>query len=131
MSLTLWQRFPQLQLNQLLASNASVDEDDVLNVKQRLHAAGHYEVPSYGMTHYPDSRLFAGIKSFQCDQGLTVDGEMHPGGDTEDALNQIYLQETTAPPKTLAKFFGLLPQKDLSTPAKNCLSRQKFFPVEE
>ncbi len=93
-----WQNFPPLQLKDLLASNASADEEDVLNVKQRLNASGHYEEPSYGMTRYPDNRLFDGIKSFQRDQGLTVDGYMRPGGETEAALNKAMADRTPHDP---------------------------------
>ena len=87
-----------------MASDAAADKDDVLEVKQRLNALGHYEIPIYGMTRYPDHRLFEGIKSFQRDQNLTVDGYMKPGGETEDALNQIFVP-------TLAKFFGPPPER--------------------
>lgn len=124
MGLALAQKFAPLQLKQLLAGNASADEDDVLKVKQRLNVLGHYEVPSYGMTRYPDSRLFDGITSFQREQGLTVDGYMQPGGETETRLNQIYLQET--PQKTLVKFFGS--QKDIAKPAKKSPVPTKIFP---
>lgn len=81
------------------------------------------------MTRYPDSRLFDGITSFQREQGLAVDGYMQPGGETETRLNQIYLQET--PQKTLVKFFGPLPQKDMAKPAKKSPGPPKIFPVEE
>jgi peptidoglycan hydrolase-like protein with peptidoglycan-binding domain len=128
MSLALMQKLAPLQLKRLLAGNASADEDDVLNVKQQLNVLGHYEVPSYGMTRYPDSRLFDGITSFQREQGLTVDGYMQPDGETETRLNQIYLQETAAPQKTLVKFFGTLPQKDLPKPAKKSPLPSKIFP---
>lgn len=128
MSLALVKKLVPVQLKQLLAGNASADEDDVLNVKQRLNALGHYEVPSYGMTRYPDNRLFDGITSFQREQGLTVDGYMQPGGETETRLNQIYRQETTAPQKTLAKFFGPPPQKYLSKPERKSPLPPKIFP---
>ena len=128
MSLALAQKFAPLELKQLLAGNASADEDDVLNVKQRLNVLGHYEVPSYGMTRYPDTRLFDGIKSFQSEQGLTVDGYMRPGGETETKLNQMYLQETTPPLKNLVKFFGPLPPKDPSKPAEKSPVPTKIFP---
>lgn len=128
MSLALAQKLAPLQLKRLLAGNASADEDDVVAVKQRLNVLDHYEVPSYGMTRYPDNRLFDGITSFQREQGLTVDGYMQPGGETETRLNKIYLQETAKPLKTLAKFFGPPLQKDLSKPAKKTPLPAKIFP---
>ncbi len=128
MSLALAEKFAPLHLKKLLASNASANEDDVLTVKQRLNVLGHYEVPSYGMTRYPDNRLFDGITSFQREQGLIVDSYMQPGGETETRLNQLYRQETTAPQKTLAKFFGSPPQKTLSKPEKKSPLPPKIFP---
>lgn len=92
MSLALVQKLAPLQLNRLLASNASADEDDVLNVKQRLNVLGHYEVPSYGMTRYLDRALFEGIRSLQKTNGLDIDGYMMPEGETETALNKAMTQ---------------------------------------
>lgn len=92
--------FSPFKLNDLMASNVSVNEDDVLNVKQRLHASGHYEMPSYGMTRYPDNRLFDGIKSFQKENNLTVDGYMRPNGETEKALNKAIAERPRPDPTT-------------------------------
>lgn len=80
--------FPSFKLNDLLASNASADEEDVLNVKRRLNALGHYQSPIDEITSMSDHGLFAGIKNFQRENKLTVDGYMKPGGETEHALNQ-------------------------------------------
>ena len=39
------------------------------------------------MTTFPDRDTFAGIRRFQDDHGLRVDGVMEPGGPTERSLN--------------------------------------------
>lgn len=44
-----------------------------------------------------DSDLFAGIKKFQRDNGLKVDGLMRPGGPTERALNDALEDVPPAP----------------------------------
>jgi len=65
----------------------SVNENDVLNVKSALNAAGYYAVPSHGIGPYPDTPMFDGMKRFQRDHGLRVDGVMKPGGPTERTLS--------------------------------------------
>ena len=76
-------------LNTLLARNSPADEDDVLNVKGLLNHVGYYDEPSYGITLYPDGRLFQSIAKFQKDHDLTPDGWMRPGGETERALRLV------------------------------------------
>lgn len=74
------------KLNQSLSASSAVHPEDVVGVKTRLQREGYYDIPSYGLTPYPDSRLFEGIRKFQRDNGLAVDGVMNPGGETEQAL---------------------------------------------
>lgn len=62
------------------------DPDDVIRVKRRLSDSGYYETPSYGLTGYIDADTEEGLKHFQRDRGLKVDGYMAPGGPTERAL---------------------------------------------
>ncbi|MDA0998048.1 MAG: peptidoglycan-binding protein, partial [Proteobacteria bacterium] len=66
------------QLTSTLASNATADEDDTVAAKQAFGQLGYYQTPSYGLTPYPDQGLFDGIKKFQKDNDLTVDGVMQP-----------------------------------------------------
>ncbi len=89
-----------LRLNDTLASNMSVNEDDVLKVKQHLNTLGHYDTPSYGMTPWPDHQLFDGIRSFQREKNLTVDGYMKPQGETEQALNEAVALRVQPDPVT-------------------------------
>jgi hypothetical protein len=68
------------------------DAKDLLNTKFRLEAKGYYQFPDYvSKKHraaFPDREMFKSIKKFQQDRGLTVDGIINPGGETEKALQQ-------------------------------------------
>lgn len=78
---------PLFALNKPMSESTNLDFDDVRNAKTALQQLGYYETPSWGLTHYPDEALFGGLRAFQRDQGLTVDGTMRPGGPTETALD--------------------------------------------
>ncbi len=77
--------FP-FSLNQTIGSSYPADPDDVLRTKKGLNRLGFYAVPKYGMTPWTDDELFAGLKNFQRDNGLAVDGIMKPGGPTQSLL---------------------------------------------
>ena len=61
-------------------------EDETLSMKNILRQLGHYETPDYGMTPYPDERMFEGIRGFQKAKGLAIDGVVEPNGPTARAL---------------------------------------------
>ena len=63
-----------------------MDPKDVILVKEALFNLGHYEVPEYGLTPFPDRRLFDGIRKFQESSKLQVNGEINPLDETEDEL---------------------------------------------
>ncbi|MCR4376541.1 MAG: peptidoglycan-binding protein [Rhodospirillales bacterium] len=74
------------QIKKPVGLSYALDETDVLNTKSALSSLGHYKEPDTGMTPWPDTPMFEGLKTFQKDQGLKVDGLMKPGGPTEKAL---------------------------------------------
>lgn len=74
------------QVKKPVGMSYALDETDVLNTKNALSSLGHYKEPDTGMTPWPDTPMFEGLKTFQKDQGLKVDGLMKPGGPTEKAL---------------------------------------------
>ena len=78
---------PFFALKQRLATDTEVLRDDVRNVKRALTRTGYYEVPTYGITQFADGDTFSGIRRFQRDHGLRIDGVMEPGGPTERSLN--------------------------------------------
>ena len=77
-----------LRLKRTLDPSSNVDLDDVIVAKRSLSRLGHYEVPDFGLTRFPDESLFEGIKSFQRVTGLKVDGIAKPDGPTIQTLGQ-------------------------------------------
>ena len=78
----------QFKLNKDVASSSAVAIEDMLPLKSYLKKFGAYDVPSYGMTEYPDNELFEGIKTYQRKNNLTIDGIMKKDGETINSLNQ-------------------------------------------
>ena len=77
-----------VRLKQPLGPTYPSDEEDTLLTKHLLTDVGHFEIPSYGITPWPDDPLFSGIDSFQGHKSLDIDSLMLPGGPTEKALNE-------------------------------------------
>ncbi len=73
------------RLNTILAPNAAADIDDIVVVRKTLSAAG---VTVENDQPFTTTELFEGIKRFQADHGLKVDGEIRPGGVTEKNLSR-------------------------------------------
>lgn len=65
------------------------DDDDILNTKKALLSIGHYKMGDGGLTPKPDNGLYDGLKKFQSQNNLKVDGIMKPGGPTAGALGSI------------------------------------------
>lgn len=97
------------------------DAEDLLNTKFRLEAKGYYQFPDYvSKKHraaFPDREMFKSIKKFQQDHGLTVDGIINPGGETEKALQQ---SENPV----------ILPQKDINVGKRRVHSSQRALKKE-
>lgn len=68
-------------------TTADIEPDDVLSIKRRLKGLGYYEEPEWGMTKFTDNQMFDGIRKFQTDNKLKVDGIMKPDGETQNAIN--------------------------------------------
>lgn len=73
-------------LNATLSRSVNADPGDILRTKQALNRLGHYSMPSYGLTEYPDEPLFQGLETFQDRYGLNRDGIMKSGGETAAVL---------------------------------------------
>ena len=76
------------KLRNIIGREYGIGEDDTLSMKGVLRQLGHYETPDYGMTPYPDERMFQGIRGFQKAKGLLVDGVVEPNGPTARALGE-------------------------------------------
>lgn len=75
-------------LNKAMGSNYTVDPGDIVNTKTALNQLGYYDVPPHrGIDDWTDDSMFNGIKAFQKDNRLKVNGFMRPGGPTEAAIN--------------------------------------------
>jgi hypothetical protein len=65
---------------------------DIGQVALALSDAGYYKLPGgqrNPLFWMPEPRLFEGVKAFQREHGLRVDGVVNPGGETERRLNTI------------------------------------------
>jgi len=69
----------------------NMDLDDAFNTKKALRDRGHFRVPKYGLTAYPDQPMIDGIKSFQRKNRLREDGIMKPDGPTIKRLNETFV----------------------------------------
>ena len=76
----------RIHLRGVIDRAARVNENDTQQTKSALGELGYYKTPGYGMTSYPDEPMFDGIKKYQRDNKLRVDGVMKPGGETERTL---------------------------------------------
>lgn len=75
-------------LSKAMGTNYTVDPGDIVNTKTALNQLGYYDVPPHrGIDDWTDDSMFNGIKAFQKDNGLKVDGFMRPDGPTEQAIN--------------------------------------------
>lgn len=77
------------KLKEPVGTNYRVNPGDITNTKQALNDLGYYKIPSHrGIDDWTDDAMFDGIRSFQKDNALKVDGFMRPEGPTEKTINQ-------------------------------------------
>ncbi|WP_169738023.1 transglycosylase SLT domain-containing protein [Terasakiella pusilla] len=86
-----------------VSPSSNMKADDVLNTKSALNAVGSYKVPEFGITDVPDTGMIDGLKTFQANNALKVDGVMNPGGPTENALGQTLAKQGISTSDLLAK----------------------------
>jgi hypothetical protein len=79
--------FRPLALKGPVGNGLENDLQDVLAVKRRLNSLGLYDEPEYGFTGYIDRAMDDGLRRFQLQRGLKMDGTISPGGETETALD--------------------------------------------
>lgn len=79
-----------IKLSGRVDSATNVDQDDTIKTKLALRALGYYKAPDYGITPYPDEKMFEGIGLYQQANNLRVDGVMKPGGETERSMNRRF-----------------------------------------
>lgn len=84
-----------------VSSSSDANSLDVLNTQNALADLGHFNAQT------PD--IGEGLKSFQAENGLKVDGLMNPGGPTESALSETLANAGLSPRDPLAKSDQPLP----------------------
>lgn len=99
-----------------IGNNMENREEDVLRVKDTLSGRGLFDQTTPPEPHgYATRELDTGIKQFQSDNALKVDGIMHPGGETETALSgRANLIQGTRPVNHDAT--GRIIREDIFTP---------------
>lgn len=76
------------KLRQPVGTDYNVEPHDTVNIKRALNHLGYYpQLPDGGFGDWVDHEMFDGIRKFQSDNGLKVDGFMRPGGETETVIN--------------------------------------------
>ncbi len=101
-----------------ISASADMNGDDVVKTKSALNAVGRYDVPNFGITKIPDNDMIDGLKNFQANNGLKVDGVMKPGGPTENALGQTLANSGISATDLLekAKTSSINPTPDVPKP---------------
>ncbi|WP_417793009.1 peptidoglycan-binding domain-containing protein [Terasakiella pusilla] len=102
-----------------VSPSSNIKPDDILKTKSALNAVGSYKVPEFGITDIPDTGMIDGLKAFQANNGLKVDGVMKPGGPTENALGQTLAKQgiSTSDLLAKAKVPTITPKPDVPKPA--------------
>lgn len=94
-----------MKLSRRVGSNISVPEAETRDIKTALVRLGLYEIPTYGLTPYPDQAMFDGIAALQTRLGVEATGSMLPGGIEElalgDALSNTWATNESASPGTV------------------------------
>lgn len=77
-----------LKLTSPIGTDYRVEPSDLMDTKRALNQLGYYDIPpERGIDDWTDHAIFDGIRRFQKDNGLKVDGFMRPDGPTERAMN--------------------------------------------
>lgn len=89
--------FSPLILTQSIRPNGAANESDIVVVKRSLNRLGHYPKSDLRLSTSPDRPLFHGIRAFQDQRGLRVDGVMNPDGETATELGKIFSSPSANP----------------------------------
>jgi hypothetical protein len=70
------------------------NDDDVVVTKRALDRLGYHRSTGPRPTCFADKDFFDGLRKFQKDRGLKVDGTILPGGETSQALGALLSEKT-------------------------------------
>lgn len=103
------------------------DEDDVINVKNALHSLGYRAEPA--QNGIIERETDEGIRSFQREKGLKVDGYLMPGGETEKAIRDVTRARIA---ENKPKWFGALEMNDSKARKKSIINdTPAWFGIKE
>jgi hypothetical protein len=125
------------QLRKTITSDRTMDPDDVLSTKSALGQLGQYDLKRDGLDTIATRPLINGVKRFQRDQGLKVDGLMKPDGPTAtrmttligdsslgDGYNGGVEEADDSPDRVIESTFRLPKARGLPTTRRNMASIQ-------
>lgn len=78
-----------LRLRRSVGHQQQNQPDDVLRVKTALNQLGYYDIGKHGLGGGADDALASAIREYQRQRGLKVDGQMRPGGPTEQDIESV------------------------------------------
>jgi hypothetical protein len=81
--------FSPLSLIGTVSENNDIEKPDIVVTKRSLQRVGHYSTDEPKFTEMTDDGMFAGIRSFQDEQKLSIDGRMVPDGETATSFGKI------------------------------------------
>lgn len=87
--------FMPITLTRPVRASSNADLADTGRVKSALERLG-LPLPQGARDPYPTQDLFKNIRAFQQREGLSVDGEMLPGGETEARMNELLQKKARA-----------------------------------
>lgn len=77
------------RLRSTLSASARANENEIRNAKRIFGSLGYFEPHARQLSKRSDNDLFESVRRFQSDHGLTTDGVIKPGGETEQMLGKI------------------------------------------
>jgi hypothetical protein len=82
-------KFGAFNLRRAIVPDGDMEPSDVMRAKSALGRLGHFDIAREKLNGYPGRPLTEGVKSFQREQGLTVDGLMNPDGPSARRLTSL------------------------------------------
>lgn len=84
----------QLVVTRRVSRDTKATPEDVRLLKKALNRLGYYYPNAkHGITKIADAAMIDALKAFQRDNGLTLDGVIVPGGETQKALNEKLVRQ--------------------------------------
>lgn len=89
--------FSPLILSQPIGPDYAANDSDLVVVKRSLNRLGHFPKTNLRLSASHERPLFDGIRAFQSQRGLRVDGGINPDGETATELGKIFSSPSANP----------------------------------